>query len=372
MDVNLDEDHLELAGIARQFFTARSPATAVRELEESDLGYDADVWREMAGLDWLALGHPADAGGVGDLVDLIVVYKEMGRAAFPSPHLTSSVLCGGVLVAEPGRPRPELLSRVLTGETILAHAIVEDGGELGPEHVTLTATADGDGYRLDGSKAFVPWAHIADQLLVAARTGAASGAVTLFLVDASAVELAPMANIANAKLFSADFAGVRVGSDAVVGSVDAGWDLLGPAIDRAIVARCAEITGTASWLLDAAVGYALERQQFGEPIGRFQAVQYLCTDIAISLHLAELLTRQAAWLLTDGADARRDVSLAKAQAGRAAQVAAQRCHEVHAGVAFMLESDVQVYSRRARVLEVDLGDARHHDEVVAELTVAAG
>jgi alkylation response protein AidB-like acyl-CoA dehydrogenase len=119
------------------------------------------------------------------------------------------------------------------------------------------------------------------------------------------------------------------------------------------------------------VAYAHERKQFGRPIGQFQAVQYLCTDIAIATHLTDLFVRQAAWRLDQGRPARREVALAKGYASRAAQEIVHRAHEVHAGVAFMLETDVQLFTRRAKHWELDLGDARFHDEtVVASLEVA--
>ena len=130
---------------------------------------------------------------------------------------------------------------------------------------------------------------------------------------------------------------------------------------RATVLRCAEIVGAGKALLELSVAYAQERKQFGRPIGQFQAVQYLCTDIAIDTHLTELLCHQAAWRLDAGLPARREVSLAKAYASRAVQRIVHRAHEVHAGVAFMVEADVQLYTRRAKHWEFDLGEARYHD-----------
>jgi alkylation response protein AidB-like acyl-CoA dehydrogenase len=130
--------------------------------------------------------------------------------------------------------------------------------------------------------------------------------------------------------------------------------------------------GAGEKLLELSVDYSHQRRQFGRPIGQFQAVQYLCTDIAIATHLTDLFVRQAAWRLDHGLPARREVALAKGYASRAAQVVVHRAHEVHAGVAFMLESDVQLYTRRAKHWELDLGDARHHDEVVAATLELAG
>jgi alkylation response protein AidB-like acyl-CoA dehydrogenase len=143
-------------------------------------------------------------------------------------------------------------------------------------------------------------------------------------------------------------------------------------LDRAALLRAAEVVGAGERLLDISVGYAHQRKQFGRPIGQFQAVQYLCTDIAIDTHLTDLFVRQAAWRLDQGLPARREVALAKGYASRAAQRIVHRAHEVHAGVAFMLETDVQLFTRRAKHWELDLGAARHHDETVASTLELTG
>jgi alkylation response protein AidB-like acyl-CoA dehydrogenase len=151
----------------------------------------------------------------------------------------------------------------------------------------------------------------------------------------------------------------------VVGEIGRGWDLLGPALERATVLRCAEIVGAGERVLEMSVDYAQHRKQFGRPIGQFQAVQYLCSDIAIATHLTALLAFQAAWLIDQGHASARDVAMAKSYGSRAAQEIVHRGHEVHAGVGFMMEADLQLYTRRAKHWEFDLGDARYHDEVVA-------
>jgi alkylation response protein AidB-like acyl-CoA dehydrogenase len=368
MDINLDDGHIELGRIARQLFESRCPLATVRELEDDERGYSPELWREMARLDWLGLTYPEALGGTGgSLVDLAVIYEEMGRALVPSPHLASSVICGEVLVRDREHDRAELLAAMVAGDTICAPAILEPDGSWGPDAVTLPATPTYDGFRLDGTKLLVPFAHVADRLLVAARTTAPPDGVTLVLVDPSypAVQLERLPNIAGYPLFAVTFDGLEVEPEAIVGPVGQGWALLGPALDRATVLRCSEIVGAGHRLLEMSVGYALERKQFGVPIGTFQAVQYLCTDIAIAAHLTGLLSRQAAWRLDQGLPARKEVAMAKSYGSRAAQTIAHRAHEVHAGVAFMMEADVQLYTRRAKHWELDLGEARHHDETIA-------
>jgi alkylation response protein AidB-like acyl-CoA dehydrogenase len=375
MDLAFDEHQSELGGIARQLFAARCPPATVRALEEDPAGFSRDLWEEMGRLDWIGLGQPESAGGSGGTVaDLAAIYTEMGRALVPSPHLASAVICGGALAGAAtsghgvgGQDHGALTRAVLAGDQIVAPAVSEPGTTYGPEAVKMRAEARGPGFRLDGVKLLVPFANSADRLLVAARTGPAVEDLTLFLVvpDSPGVEVESTPNVAGYPLFAVTLRSVEVGAEAVVGPVGGGWALLRPALERATVLRCAEIVGAGERVLEMSVGYALQREQFGQPIGRFQAVQYLCTDIAIATHLTALLTRQAAWRLDEGGPAGREVSMAKAYGSRAAQQIAHRGHEVHAGVAFMMEADMQLYTRRARHWELDLGDARYHDELIA-------
>jgi alkylation response protein AidB-like acyl-CoA dehydrogenase len=373
MDLNFNDRHAELGRVARQLFESRSPLTTVRELEDSDLGYSPELWQETARLDWLGLAIPDALGGPGgSLVDLLVLYREFGRALVPSPHLASAVIASDVLARE--GTRSDLLAAMMTGGTIVVPALIEPDAAWGPDAIRLAATATPEGFTLHGTKLLVPYAHAADRLLVAARTAAPPDGITLFLVDrvAVGVGIERLANIAGMPLFAVTFDNVVLGPEEVVGAVDRGWQLLGPALDRSAVLRGAEIVGAGERLLDMSVAYSHQRKQFGRPIGQFQAVQYLCTDIAIDTHLTDLFIRQAAWLLDQGLPARREVALAKGYASRAAQRIVHRAHEVHAGVAFMLETDVQLYTRRAKHWELDLGDARHHDEVVAASLELAG
>ncbi|MFI0407995.1 acyl-CoA dehydrogenase family protein [Actinomadura sp. 3N508] len=354
MDVAPEERQVELAEVARRLFAARCPMQTVRDLEESEEGHSPELWREMARLGWLGLSHPASGSGIADLVAL---YTEMGRALVPSPHLPSAVIAAHALLAAGGRGA--LVTAMTEGETIVVPALVEESGEYAPDALTVRADPAGTGHRLSGTKLLVPFAHVASWLLVAAR--APEGA-TLFLVDPSGCAVERLPNIAGHPLFAVTFDGVEVPAEALVGEPGRGHDLLAPALDRAAVLRSAEIAGAGEALLEITVRYAREREQFGEAIGRFQAVQYLCSDIAIDGHLTALLARQAAWALDQGRPARREVAAAKAYGSRAAQRIVHCSHEVHAGMAFMLESDVQLFTRRAKHWEFAFGSADDHDD----------
>jgi 3-oxocholest-4-en-26-oyl-CoA dehydrogenase beta subunit len=377
MDIDLEQHQVDLADTARRFFEARSTIGAVRAWEDSEQGFAPELWAEMAALGWLRLGHPESASGVGGgALELSVIYQAMGRALTPVPHLESAVIGAGVLAAAATPAARDLLEPVLAGTIIITPALAEDDTGFGPESIALPGTLEADGgLRLEGSKILVGYANSARHLIVAARTAPASAAasgITLALVDVAApgVALTRLPNLAGYPLYATNFDSVRVGSQNVLGQVHAGWELLEPVLDRAAVLRAAQIQGAAERLLELSVDYAGRRTQFGQAIGRYQAVQYLCSDIAINSHLTSLMVRYAAGLLDAGLPAGKAVSEAKAQASLTARLAPERAHAVHAGIAFIVDFDVQLFTRRCRHWELDLGDERYHRERITAALAA--
>ncbi|MGE4649484.1 MAG: acyl-CoA dehydrogenase family protein [Myxococcota bacterium] len=368
IDLEFDEQQVLLQESARTFFASECPLARVRELELSDLGYSPELWQKMAALDWAGLSLPKAQGGAGgSLLDLYVLYLELGRALVPSPHLGSSVIAGETLARAGSAEQQRRLAQIASGDLIVSPALMEAEGDYGPDAVQLTAApTSAGGYRLDGTKLLVPFAHVAGQLLVLART--APDATTLFLVEADekGVELEGLDNTAGYPLFAVRFDAVEVSADAVVGAEGTGWETLKPALDRASVLQCAEIVGAGEAVLEMAVDYSKEREQFGQAIGKFQAVQYLCSDIAIDLHLSSLLARQAAWRVDEGLPHQVELALANAQASEAAQRMVRQAHEVFAGHGFMLETDLQLYTRRAKYWQYNLGEARDHFEAAVD------
>ena len=377
MDIDLEQHQIDLADTARRFFEARSAISAVRAWEDSEAGFAPELWAEMATLGWLRLGHPESAGGVGGgALELSVIYQAMGRTLAPVPHLESAVIGAGVLAAADTPVARDLLEPIMDGTSIITPALAEEDTGFGPESITMPGTLEADGaLRLAGSKILVGYANSASQLIVAARTAppseAASG-ITLALVDSAApgVELTRLPNLAGYPLYATTFDSVRVGPQALLGRAHAGWELLEPVLDRAAVLRAAQIQGAAERLLELSVDYAEHRSQFGEAIGRYQSVQYLCSDVAINSHLTSLMVRYAAGLLDAGLPAAKAVSQAKAQASLTARLAPERAHAVHAGIAFILDCDVQLFTRRCRHWELDIGDERYHRERIADALAA--
>ncbi|MFI5045744.1 MAG: acyl-CoA dehydrogenase family protein [Acidimicrobiia bacterium] len=361
IDFSFTPDQVHLRDSARQFLAQRCPTSVVRHLETTDAGYDAAVWREMADLGWLGTTVPERHGGAGaEFLTLVPLYEEMGRALLPSPHLDTTVATDLLVSAGTDAQRSELLPPILAGDSVVSMALVDTDGGIAPESIAVRASTDGNGWILQGTKLLVAYAASATWLVCSAATDAG---VTLFLVDGASpgVDIAPMPNLSGVPLSAVALDGVRVPPEAVVGSPGQGWPPLSDAIAKGAVLLGATIVGAARAVLDMTNQYAKDREQFGNPIGRYQAVQYLVSDILIDLHRADLLTRQAAFLISAGKPFRREAAIAAAFAKQASAHLHRQAHEVHAGVGFMMEHDLQLYSRRAKYWETALGDAGYHE-----------
>jgi alkylation response protein AidB-like acyl-CoA dehydrogenase len=368
IDLALDDQQQLLQRSANEFFAKRSPVEQVREIEDGDLGYSPELWREMAGLGWLAITYPEAYGGTGgSLLDLYPVYEEMGRFLVPSPHLDTVVVAGEtILAAGTEEQRQRILPAIARGDAVVGLALTEADGSFGPRSVALGADRRGNDLVLNGTKLLVGFAPSADWFLVTARTSA--DGVSLFLVDArtDGITSTRMPNIAGQALYAVAFDGVVVPADAVVGEIDAGWAALSPAITKGALLQTVTIVGAAYAVLEMTNQYAKDREQFGKPIGTYQAVQYMVSDILIDLHRAELLAKQAVFRVATGRPAAREAAIAIAFGKQAAAHLHRQAHEVHAGVAFMLEHDLTLYSRRSKFWENNLGDARYWHERIAE------
>jgi alkylation response protein AidB-like acyl-CoA dehydrogenase len=370
IDFTLDDDQRLLEQSATEFFRRRYPSGAVREIEAGDIGWSPEHWREMAELGWLGITIPSRyGGGDGRFLDLFPLYEAMGRFLVPSPHLDCIGVAADVLLAVGTEAHHDsLLPKLASAELVVVPAVVEADGQLAPDSITGTATRRGDDFIVDATKVLVPFAGSADVFLVPVRTGDGTDDISLLLVDAhtDGVSIEPLPNIAGHALSVVHFDGVSTSSDDLVGTEGEGWAPLADACLRGAVLQTATIVGAARAVLDMTNQYAKDRVQFGSPIGQYQAVQYLVSDILIDLHRADLLARQAAYRIDAGKPYTREAAIAVAFGKQAAAHLHRQAHEVHAGVAFIDEHDLQLYSRRSKFWEHHLGDARHHQEMVAD------
>jgi alkylation response protein AidB-like acyl-CoA dehydrogenase len=325
---------------------------------------------------WLGITYPEELGGSGlGLVDLVVLMEEVGRAVMPGPY-PATVLLGGAAIAEAGSPaqRQEFLPPIAAGDVKATLAATEPNARWDAAGVTLAAREERGGFALNGTKLFVPDAHLADVLVVAARSRDASTmeeGISLFLVPKGAagvtVKLLPSVDETR-KLCEIHFDNVALSASALLGELHRGWPALSRVVDRAAVALSAEMCGAAQRVLEITVDYAKMRTTFGKPIGSYQAVKHKCADMLIEIENAKSLTYYAAWAVDeDDPEAVMAVSMAKAAASDAGRKVCAAGIQLHGGIGMTWEHDLHLFLKRAKADEVALGDATWHRERIARL-----
>jgi alkylation response protein AidB-like acyl-CoA dehydrogenase len=291
MDFILTLEQKSMQKAAREFLKAECASDFVRAMEADDTGCTPEFWRKMTQLDWMALTVPVQYEGVGgSLIDLVLMLEEMGRACVPGPFF-STVVLGITAIVECGSDsqQQELLPKIADGQLVLSLALTEVGTtRWNPNLITVDAAADSNGYVINGTKLFVADAQAADYIICVARTAGGRAdptGITLFLVDArtAGIELKPLKTIGGDKQFEIEFKNVRVRNENILGRLDQGGSHLKRILQVAAVGKCAEMVGGAARVLEMSSAYAKERQQFGKPIGSFQAVQHHCANMLIDL-----------------------------------------------------------------------------------------
>jgi alkylation response protein AidB-like acyl-CoA dehydrogenase len=335
-----------------------------------------EFWTKLAEQGWLGITYAEEDGGSGlGLVDLVVLMEEIGRAVMPGPF-PATVLLGGAAIAEAGSPaqRAEWLPRIAAGDIKATLAASEPNARWDAAGVTLSARETRGGFVLNGTKLFVPDAHLADVLVVAARSRDGStmeDGISLFLVPKGTpgieVKLLPSVDETR-KLCEVRLANVALPATALLGELHQGWPVLARVIDSAAVALSAELCGAAQRVLDITVDYAKMRVAFGKPIGSYQGVKHKCADMLIEIENAKSLTYYAAWAFDQGeADATMAVSMAKAAASDAGRKVCAAGIQLHGGIGMTWEHDLHLYLKRAKALEIAFGDATWHRERIARL-----
>ncbi len=371
MDFDLNKAQKLLQQSARDFFARELKPERVRELMATDTAYDDGLWRAMADQGWIGLIIPEDFGGLGlSLVDLIAVSEEMGRACLPGPFL--STLWAAALIDRAGSEgqRQQYLEPIAAGDMKATVALLEEDADWNPEAVGLRAEKDGKEFRLRGRKEFVTDAEIADVIICVARgddglilAPVAKGAKGMKIVATPGVD-------ATRKLYSVEFDDVAAPEADALAFNARTQDAIESATATAIVALCAEMLGGMQWTLETAVEYAKTRQQFGKPIGVYQAVQHQLADVFLMTESARSAVYYAAWAVSENDPAAKlAVSLAKAYCSDAAREVANRGAQVHGGIGFTWEHDLQLYYKRAKASEIMFGDANYHREVIARKVV---
>lgn len=372
MDFHLTEEQKILKKTARDFLQAECPSSFVREMEADERGYTLELWNEMAQLGWMALLIPEAYDGVGaGLLDLVLMLEEMGRSCLPGPFF--SAVMGSLSLMEAGNEeqKKQFLPRVGTGEWIVTMALSEPANrKYDPFLVEVEAVAKNGNFLVNGTKLFVPDAHVADYLVCSTRTSGHPGAkegITLLIVDSKTpgIRLTPIKTLAGDKQFEVDFQEVAVPEDHLLGPLNQGGSILEQVLQKGTVCKCAEMVGGAERVLEMAAAFAKEREQFGKPIGSFQAVQHHCSNMLMDIEGSRYVTYKAAWMLGQGIPCAKQISAAKAWTSEAYKRVAGLGHQIMGATGYIVEHDMPLYSRRAKIAELALGDAGFHREQMA-------
>ena len=362
MNLGVSAEQRELRESVRRFLAERAPLTAVRELMESTHGTDPDVWRQAGtqlGLPGIAV--PEEYGGAGfSFAEQAIVLEELGAALFTGPYLASAVLAATALLAgDDEEARKDLLPGIAAGETVATLAFTEDDGSWDPASIRLAAASE-RGWRLDGHKSFVLDGHAADLILTVATT---DRGLSLFAVNSGATGLTRRAlptldQTRKLARLAFDHTPARL-----VGEPGAARAVLDHTLDVAAIALAAEQLGGAQRALDMAVEYAKIRQQFGRPIGSFQAIKHRCADLLLEVEsLRSAVGYAAAAVAAGSTEVPVLASLVKSYASEVYSHVAGENIQIHGGIGFTWEHDAHLYLKRAKASELFLGDASYHRE----------
>jgi alkylation response protein AidB-like acyl-CoA dehydrogenase len=363
---DLNDEQQAIRSTARDFLAARYRSERIRELVESEHGFERSDWEQMAELGWPGLALPEEWGGQGlGIVELAVLFEEMGYALAPSPLLSTTV--AGLALAARGsdEQRERWLRPLASGEARATIALVDAGTPAAVGKFTMEAREDGDGIVLDGQKVLVMDAAAADFLLV----GTAGGRRHVVERGAEGVTVSAEASLdPTRRHYSVRFDGVRIGPEATLSGEHP--DYL-PILWRACVAVAAESTGIAQRTMEMAVSYAKDRKQFDRPIGAYQAVSHRCAQMLLETENSRSAVYGAAW----AADAAPDslplaASMAKAYASDAGWRVPHASLQVHGGIGFTWEHDLHFFLKRGRANATLFGDAKWHRDRVADAVLA--
>ena len=367
MNLDFTSEQDILRDSAKKFLANECPYAKVKELEESDEGYDSGLWAQMAELGWLGWLFPEAYGGFdGEFTDLVIIQEEIGRAVFPSPFFSTVVQCGQcVLEGGSEEQKAELLGGIAEGGLIMALAQLDEDPGYYADCIGMKAEPQGDGYVLSGRKMFVVDANVAHKLLVVAHAG--DQGLTLFLVDAGdpGLTISKIPTIGKDNNCEVVFDNVKVSAGDVVGPVGGAWDILEAMNVRASVAKAAEMVGGSRACIDITAAYAKEREQYGRPIGGFQAIQHYMADMLLAYDSTHAFLFKVAGKIDHGGDAAEDASILKAWANENYKFVSERAVQIHGGIGTTRECDIGLFYRKAKACEYIAGDTDFHYEMVA-------
>jgi len=377
MALVLNEEQLMLKESAAGLLAEKAGVAQLRALRDADdeLGFNREVWGEIAAMGWPGIAVPEAYGGLGyGYTGLGLVLEQAGRHLSPTP-LQASVLVGATAVNELATEaqKQTLLPALAAGELLVSLAL-QEGAQHAPEQTAMAAVADGDGYSLTGSKLLVLDALAADHFVVIARTAGSAGdshGLTAFLVSAKAggLSVERRSLVDSRGVGALHFDGVKVTADALMGEPGEAWSGLCRTLDIANIGLASELLGLATQAFELTVAYLKERKQFGKVIGSFQGLQHRAAELFAELELARSIVLQALQAIdADDPELPKLASAAKAKLCEVAQLATNEGIQMHGGVGMTDEYDIGLYIKRARVAQHCFGDYNYHLDRFARLS----
>ncbi len=376
MPLVLNEEQRLLRDTARDFLANHAPVAALRKLrdERDPVGYAPELWHQMAGLGWASIILPEQYGGLDfGFLGLGAVMEECGRTLAASPLLASAVVgASALLLGGNSEQKAALLPKIAAGELTVALAL-EESHHHRPTHIATTAARHGEDFVINGSKTFVLDGHSADQLIVVARSSEEQSSprgLSLLLVDRETAGvscqrtvMADSRNAANLR-----FDNVRVGADCLIGEAGRGWAILEPVLDRGRVALAAEMMGCALEAFERTVAYLKQREQFGVPIGSFQALQHRAAQMQADIELCRSVLLQALTAVDETPEQLPMLaSLAKAKLNGLVKCVTNEAVQMHGGIGVTDELEIGFFLKRARVTMQVFGDTGFHKDRYATL-----
>jgi alkylation response protein AidB-like acyl-CoA dehydrogenase len=374
MALVLTEEQSMLRDSARGLISEHAPVSHLRQLRDSGdaTGFSRELWKTFAEMGFAGLLVPEDFGGSGlGCVEAGIVMEEIGRTLMPSPFLSTAVLAASALSRGGSAAQKSLHLPKISDGSLLAALAIDEGAKHRPLQISLEAKRSGNGFRLNGAKAFVVDGHTADLLIVAGRSAGIAGerdGLTLFLVDPKsrgiATERTAMVDSHNAARIVFD--NVEVDADSVLGEVDRGYELLEGVLNVGRGAVASEMVGLSEEVFGRTVNYLRERKQFGKAIGEFQALQHRAAQLYIEIEITRAAVLKAQQMLDANFDkAGAAVSVAKARAGSTATLAVQEGVQMHGGMGMTDQFDIGFFMKRARVCQELFGDSNFHADQLA-------
>ncbi len=367
MDFDFTSEQDMLRKSVAEFLRKECPFDMVKEIEETEEGYSSKLWKKMAQLEWMSMCFPEEFGGFDDpFMDLLIIVEEMGKTAFPSPFFSTVILCGSAII-EGGSDKQQkaLLTKIAKGKLIMALALYEEDGSYLASDIGMPAIVSGSDYVLNGTKMFVSDANISHKLIVAART---DEGLSLFLVDAKdpGITVHKMPSIAMDNTCAVVFNDVKVAKDNIIGMPGQGEEILETVLNKATVAKCAEMLGACEELVNTSAEYARTRVQYGTPIGAQQAIQHYLADMKLAYDTNINYFYKIVWKIDQGLEFSQDASALKARLNEQYNFIADRAVQIHGGVGTTLEFNIGLFYRRAKACGLTLGNTEHHYEMVAQ------